>query len=74
MNNRGTCHFELHNFEQALLDFGQRISLNPALAVAFANRARVWEQWKDYGSAIEDWEKARALGLIVRRCLSGASD
>jgi|GEM_PF-837912 len=54
---RAVAHFETGDYDQAILDNNQAIALNPAITVAYHNRAEVRLMQKHYYEALEDINK-----------------
>lgn len=57
-NNRGLMHFKVGEYDQALEDYNQALSLNPRLDGAYNNRANCYAQKGDLAAAIADYDSA----------------
>ncbi|MEM9776518.1 MAG: tetratricopeptide repeat protein, partial [Chloroflexota bacterium] len=59
---RGFVYSELGEFDNALSDFDQSISLDPSLAIVYSYRSYVYVDQGNYEAAIADADQAIALG------------
>ena len=57
-NNRGSAYSAKQDYDRAIADLNQAISLNPRLAVAFINRGNIYYAKRDYDRAIADYDSA----------------
>lgn len=57
-NNRGFAYDDLHNYDQAVLDYAKAIEFNSELAAAYSNRGVVYYNLGDYARALADHNKA----------------
>jgi tetratricopeptide (TPR) repeat protein len=55
------AYSELKDYQKALADSTQAISLQPDLAATYYNRALIYYDLKDYQKALTDIEKATQL-------------
>jgi tetratricopeptide (TPR) repeat protein len=53
-NERGVAYFNEGNYEKAIIDFSEAISLGPSYALAYINRGGAWAQIGDYEKALAD--------------------
>ena len=61
-NNRGYAYYCLNQIDKSLADFDKALDLQPELAMALSNRARIYyERFGDYQSAIRDYESAISI-------------
>jgi tetratricopeptide (TPR) repeat protein len=63
LNNRGYCRFRLDDFEGALEDISNSVSLNMSNSYAYRNRALVYIAMENPELACDDLETALALGF-----------
>lgn len=59
---RGFSYSELDEYDKALADINQALSLEPNKAIAYSYRSYVYSYQEDYDSAIADADKAIELG------------
>ena len=59
--NRGNAHADRQDFDEAIADYGEALSRNPARAAVYYNRAAVWRMKGDYDKAIADYDRAIEL-------------
>ena len=62
-NNHGFVKRDLRRTEEALIDIGEAIRLDPKLAIAYYNRALAYGQLEQYSDALEDLEMAAERGF-----------
>jgi protein O-GlcNAc transferase len=60
-NNRGTIYNDLKQYENAIGDFDQAISLSPGYAGAVANKGKSLSELKLYAEALTAYDKALSL-------------
>ena len=60
-NSRGVAYFELKEYPNALLDYGQAIQLNPKLYAPYLNRALLYTNQNRLDSALNDYNRAAQL-------------
>ena len=60
-NDRGNGYKDKGDYDRAIQDFGQAISLNPEFALAFYNRGNAYESKGEYDRAIRDLDQAIRL-------------
>ncbi|MGB5217317.1 MAG: tetratricopeptide repeat protein [Smithella sp.] len=61
-NNRGFAYAMLGNNNHAIKDYDKAIELNPQLAVAYMNRAAMYQKIKKYEQSMADLKMAAKLG------------
>ena len=59
--NRGVYHLKLQQYQEALDDFSEAISLDPQFAVAYGNRGVCHFMLQQYQEALDDFSKATSL-------------
>ena len=59
--NRGLGYAHKNDYDRAIADFSQAVSLDPNEADAFGNRGIAYELKKDYAHAITDYDQAIRL-------------
>ncbi|WP_035799007.1 tetratricopeptide repeat protein, partial [Crocosphaera chwakensis] len=57
-NNRGLMYLKIANYDQAMADFNEAITLNPSLDRAYNNRGNCHAHQGNLSKAIENYEKA----------------
>lgn len=57
-NTRGVAHFELKSYENAMLDYGQAIQIEPSLYKPYFNRALLFTAQNRLSDALADYNKA----------------
>jgi len=65
--NRGTEAYEAKNYDQAIEEFSEAITLFPNYAEAYTKRGSAYEQKRDYDRAIADFNEAVRLGDTTAR-------
>lgn len=71
--NRGLMHYSRYQYESALQDYNQALTLDPELDKAYNNRANLYATKQDWAAAIADYDTAIDLNpLNVRARLNQA--
>ena len=69
MGIRWEIYRELKEYQKAIADYNQTLSLNPDDTFAYNNRGNVYAQLKDYQKAIADYNKALSLNPGYAECV-----
>jgi tetratricopeptide (TPR) repeat protein len=59
--NRGNASYDKNDFDTAIADYNQAISLDPSDAIAYNNRGLAYKQKREYDRALTDFDKALSL-------------
>jgi tetratricopeptide (TPR) repeat protein len=59
--NRGVAYENLGQYQPAIKDYNQAISLNPIYSEAFYNRGTIYSEIGQYQRAIDDYNQAISL-------------
>ncbi len=59
--NRGNAFYDKNDFDTAIADYNQAISLDPNDAIAYNNRGLAYKQKREYDRALTDFDKAISL-------------
>jgi tetratricopeptide (TPR) repeat protein len=60
-NNRGVPHYQKHDFDVAIVDFGESIRLDPGNASYFGSRALAYVAKHDHARAAADYTEVLRL-------------
>ena len=59
---RGSAHYQLKNYDEALADYNETLFINPLMAQALFNRGIIKSVLGDNAGAAVDWKRAAAQG------------
>jgi tetratricopeptide (TPR) repeat protein len=69
--NRGNAYFDSKQYERAIADYTQTVTLDADFALAYYNRGLAWERLGDPAAAAGDYQRALTLDPMVELVRQG---